>query len=220
MQFSCMRIFLKIFFSLFFITATYAVVVRYYRSPAGFKHTQSSNRRMPGKTPLEPDRLRLTVASLKKFIQKNHFNDKICFLADMDLPSGMNRFFVYDINKDSVLLSGLVAHGSCDDGFQASPGFSNKVNSGCTCIGKFRIGSSYNGKFGLAYKLYGLDSSNDQAFERNIVLHAYKCVPERETYPLPICNSRGCPMVSPGFLEKLRVYIDRSDRPVLLTIFR
>jgi hypothetical protein len=97
--------------------------------------------------------------------------------------------------------------------------FSNKVNSGCSCSGKFKVGKSYNGKFGLAYKLYGLDSCNNNAFERNIVLHSYKCVPEQETYPLPICNSRGCPMVSVEFLKKLRLYLNNSDSPILLNIF-
>ena len=55
---------------------------------------------------------------LKKYLAVNNYNSKICFLADMNLPSGRNRFFVYDLQKDSVILSGLVAHGSCDNGFQ------------------------------------------------------------------------------------------------------
>ena len=117
----------------------------------------------------------------------------------MKIASGRNRFFVYDLQKDSILFSGLVAHGSCDNGFQMEANFSNKVNSGCSCLGKFSIGNSYNGRFGTAYKLYGLDSSNSNAYERSIVLHSYDCVPEQEIYPLPVCNSRGCPMVSLAF---------------------
>jgi hypothetical protein len=137
----------------------------------------------------------------------------------MKIASGKERFFVYDLDRDSILIAGLVAHGSCDNGFQADPVFSNTVNSGCSSIGKFKIGKSYNGRFGLAYKLYGLDSSNSNAYERTIVLHSYKCVPGQETYPLPICNSRGCPMVAPGFLEKLKAYLDNSEKPVLMWIY-
>jgi hypothetical protein len=137
----------------------------------------------------------------------------------MSITPGKNRFFVYDLMKDSILLQALVAHGSCDAGFQTDPAFSNTINSGCSSLGKYKIGNSYNGGFGLAYKLYGLDSSNKNAFVRNVVLHSYDCVPEQETDPIPICNSRGCPMVSPGFLNQLKFIINKSERPILLWIF-
>ena len=218
MQFTWMRRFIKIILALVILVPAIFTVVRFYGFPVKFKDSGKASHKTAENPQLS--RLKTSAVSLRKFIQKNHFNEKICFIADMSLPSGMNRFFVFDLIKDSVLLSGLVAHGSCDNGFQPDPGFSNKVNSGCTCTGKFRIGNSYTGKFGLAYKLYGLDSTNDHAFERNIVLHAYKCVPEKETYPLLICNSRGCPMVSENFLQKLKLYIENSESPILLNIFK
>ncbi|MEO7047643.1 MAG: murein L,D-transpeptidase catalytic domain-containing protein [Ferruginibacter sp.] len=164
--------------------------------------------------------LKTKTSSIKKFIAGNNYNSKICFLIDMKIASGKKRFFVYDLRKDSVLLAGLVAHGSCDNGFQPEADFSNKINSGCSCTGKFGVGQSYTGKFGLAFKLYGLDSSNNNAFERSIVLHAYNCVPDEEVYPLRVCNSRGCPMVSINFLKKLKGYIENSSKPVLLLIFK
>jgi hypothetical protein len=103
--------------------------------------------------------------------------------------------------------------------FSLNPVFSNTDGSGCSSLGKYRIGSPYAGRFGLAYKLIGLDKTNDQAFRRSIVLHAYNCVPETETDPYPICNSLGCAMVSPGFLRSLQPVIDGSPRPILLWIF-
>jgi hypothetical protein len=138
----------------------------------------------------------------------------------MSIESGHNRFFVYDIKNDSILLSGLVAHGSCDDGFLSEASFSNTVNSGCSSLGKFKIGNPYKGNFGIAYKLYGLDSTNNNAFKRFVVLHSYECVPEEETYPIPICNSRGCPMISPGFMEQLKPIINAAEKPVLLWIYK
>jgi hypothetical protein len=165
------------------------------------------------------DKLHAKGDSLRLFAQKKKYNEEICFLVDMSIPSGRNRFFVYNMKKDSLLLEGLVAHGSCDNGFQSKPFFSNKINSGCSCIGRFKIGNSYTGNFGPAYKLHGLDTSNNNAFDRFIVLHAYECVPEEETDPIPICNSRGCPMVSPGFLERLKPIIKESSKPLLLWIY-
>ena len=160
-------------------------------------------------------RLKEKAGSLEYFAMQHSYNDEVCFLLDMNLSSGKNRFFVYDLNSDSVLLRGLVAHGSCDAGFQVNPTFSNTINSGCSSLGRYKLGNSYKGNFGLAYKLHGLDSLNNNAFHRNIVLHSYDCVPEQETDPELICNSRGCPMVSPGFLSQLKTFIGKSKKPIL-----
>jgi hypothetical protein len=169
----------------------------------------------------DTERLRIarSASAQKTFLAGHGFNTSLCFLVDMQVSSGKNRFFVYDLDKDSILLAGLVAHGSGNHGFSFTPSFSNVNGSSCTSLGKYRIGYPYQGQFGPAYKLYGLDSTNDQAYKRNVVLHSYSGVPEGETDPYPICNSRGCAMVSPGFLKQLQPLINRSKKPVLLWIF-
>ncbi len=169
--------------------------------------------------PVTDTRLKDIGASLKKFATANKYNREIGILVDMSISSGQYRMFIYDLRKDSILSCGLLAHGSCDKGFQDYPEFSNTVNSGCSSLGRYRIGGKYVGSFGTAYKLYGLDSSNSNAFQRNIVLHGYDGVPEKESDLLPICNSRGCPMVAPGFLLQLKKIIDASKRPMILWIF-
>jgi hypothetical protein len=73
---------------------------------------------------------------------------------------------------------------------------------GLTALG-YKICEKYAGSFGTAFKLKGLDSSNSNAFCRFVVLHAYGCIPDTEPYPLPICNSLGCAMVSCQFLKTL-----------------
>ena len=165
-------------------------------------------------------RLKQKATSMIPYISRNHFNSRICFFIDMSIPSGKKRFFVYDLSGDSVLKQGLVAHGSCDAGFQVDPTFSNKQNSGCSALGKYKVGGGYEGSFGLAYKLYGLESSNNNAFSRNIVLHSYSCIPDEETDPSALCNSRGCPMVSPKFLDQLKPIINGSSKPILLYIYQ
>ncbi|MGZ5191235.1 MAG: murein L,D-transpeptidase catalytic domain-containing protein, partial [Flavisolibacter sp.] len=90
--------------------------------------------------------------------------------------------------------------------------------SGCTSLGKYKIGNPYQGKFGLAYKLYGLDKTNSNAFSRFVVLHAHDCVPDDETEN-EICQSPGCPTVSVAFLKELKTMINNSEKPVLLWIY-
>ena len=156
---------------------------------------------------------------MKMFAQKRGYSTRYCFLLDMRMESGLKRFFVYDFGKNKAEISGLVAHGSCDQNFLKEARFSNTPGGGCTSVGIYKVGSAYYGQYGRAYKLYGLESSNSNAFNRAIVLHSYSCVPDEECFPKPICNSSGCPMVSVAFLSKLSAIIDQSDKPILLWVY-
>jgi L,D-transpeptidase catalytic domain len=163
-------------------------------------------------------RLKLYSSSAKPFTKKNGFDTSLCFLVDMKLPCGSNRFFVFDMGKDSVLNSGLVTHGyGKSSGFKVS--FSNVPGSNSSSLGKYKIGASYNGRFGLAFKLHGLDSTNSSAFNRYVVLHSHACVPSAKVSPQTICMSQGCPTVSPVFFSALKNYIEKCEKPVLLWIY-
>ncbi len=139
-------------------------------------------------------------------------------LVDMSIPSSMNRFFVVDFKNDSVLIAGLCAHGGGRTYHGEKVIFSNEVGSFCTSEGRYRIGSKYYGTFGLSYRLYGIDTSNNKAFERAVVLHSMSCIPDTEGES--ICMSNGCPMVSPHILKEVSALLDASDKPVLLWIYK
>ncbi|ANH82514.1 hypothetical protein A8C56_17415 [Niabella ginsenosidivorans] len=155
---------------------------------------------------------------VKKMITKNHYNNTTVFMVNMKIPSSKKRFFVYDLKKGSIIDAGLVAHGRCGEKWLEGRKYSNEPGSMCTSLGKYKIGKPYYGRFGLAYTLYGLDSTNNKALERHVVLHAYECVPETEV-DYEICQSDGCPMVSKGFLQKLQKIIDHSKVPILLSVY-
>jgi L,D-transpeptidase catalytic domain len=160
-----------------------------------------------------------TAAQAKLFTQANKFNASLCFLVDMKPESGANRFFVYDLENDSIRNQGLVTHGRCNKSWLTGREFGNTVGCGCTSLGKYKVGASYYGRFGLAYKLHGLDSTNSNAFKRFVVLHSHECVPAQEVAPYPICQSDGCPTVAPSFLKELQDILDKSSKPVLLWIY-
>ena len=163
-------------------------------------------------------KLQQKATSLKKYCEKNGYNKELAFLIDMSIHSGKQRFFVYDLKKGRIQKAGLVTHGSGSITGRNQLYFSNEPNSNCTSLGRYKIGGKYQGKFGLAYKLHGLDVSNNKAFERFVVLHGHSCVPSDEVYPIPICPSLGCPTVAPNFLLELKKLIDQSEKPILLSI--
>ena len=165
-------------------------------------------------------KLKAKADQIDEYASTKRYSTDYCFLLDMSLPSGRNRFFIYSLKGDSIVASGLVAHGSCNTTFLEEAKFSNTPGCGCSAIGKYKVGYSYKGRFGKAYKLFGLDNTNSKSFDRNIVLHAYKCIPDKEIYPQPICNSLGCPMVSYQFLKTAASYLDESRKPILLWIFQ
>lgn len=158
-------------------------------------------------------------AILKSYAVKNKCNQDYAFIIDMRIPSYKKRFFVYNLKKDSLIASALVAHGTGSETFKGELVFSNTPDSRCTSLGKYKISSSYKGLYGFSYRLIGLDSTNNKALQRAIVLHSLSCIPDEEADEYPICFSYGCPMVSPAFLQQLKGYISKQGKnPILLSI--
>lgn len=164
-------------------------------------------------------RLKQKAGSAKNYSTARGYDATYCFLLDMRLPSGKNRFFIYNLENDSVEMAGLVTHGKGSVNGTDGLTFSNTPNSNSTSLGKYKIGKSYQGDFGLAYRLIGLDKTNDKALERSVVLHSFNGVPNKEVYPASICLSEGCPTVSPDFLLQIKKYLDSTDQPILLWIY-
>jgi hypothetical protein len=164
-------------------------------------------------------RLKEKASQAKDYVDENGFDVSYCFMIDMRLPSGKNRFFIYNLLKDSLEAAGLVTHGKGSESETGNLVFSNAPNSYCTSLGKYKIGNSYNGNFGLSYKLMGMEKTNSRALDRAVVLHSYCGVPKEEVYPAPICVSEGCPAVSPVFFTQLKAYMDESAEPILLWIY-
>ncbi|MEO8239807.1 MAG: murein L,D-transpeptidase catalytic domain-containing protein [Flavobacterium sp.] len=169
---------------------------------------------------LELERINYQIDGIKSMINNNpKYNSKIAFFVDMRIPSGKNRFFVYDLVNNKILDQGLVAHGcGSETGVNGSLKFSNEPNSNCTSLGRYSIGKNYQGIFGKAYRLTGLDETNSKALERAIVLHHYSAVPyeEQDHY---ISRSHGCPMVNEQFFKRIEKIIDTSKSNILLNIY-
>ncbi|MCV9931781.1 murein L,D-transpeptidase catalytic domain family protein [Flavobacterium sp. LS1R47] len=165
-------------------------------------------------------RLNEQVRDLRTMISSSSkYNTKIAFLIDMKIKSGKNRFFVYDLVNNKILDEGLVAHGSgSETGIRGNLKFSNLPDSKATSLGRYSIEKAYKGVFGKAYRLLGLDQTNNNALKRAIVLHHYSAVPceEQDYY---ISNSHGCPMVNEDFFKRIERIIDTSKSNIIMDIY-
>ena len=152
------------------------------------------------------------------------FNEDYCVLVDFSRPSGEDRMAIIDLNTLSVLDTGPCAHGKGEGNSAWKPRFSNKEGSKCSSLGHFKIAEkSYSANVGLCFALDGLDSSNDNARRRHILIHSsrYVGIMHHLTSYLPLSNaSWGCFTTSPAMLKKIEAICDKSKKPILLYAYK
>jgi len=159
------------------------------------------------------------------FCKQNKFNQDFYFFVDLSVHSGKNRFFIYDFKNQKVVNQNLVTHDACDV-FQEHPEkykkvkFSNKSNSHCSMKGKYKIGKRDYSSWGInvKYWLHGLESTNNNAVNRVVVLHSWDAVSNEEIYPRYSPLSWGCPAVSNEFMKVLDEKLKADNQSVLLWI--
>lgn len=207
--------------NLLFIAILACITVSWFPKASFWKKQEQNNKNRSLKEPAylrSLEKLKEKAQTARKYVAQKGYNQQTAFFIEMGLASGANRFFIYDLQRDSIMGKGLVTHGNCFEYWLDGRRYSNVVGSGCTSLGRYKIGIPYTGKWGYSYKLHGLDSTNSNAYERTVVLHSHSCVPESETTD-EICQSNGCTTVAPGFLNRLKGIINGSKKPMLLWIY-
>ncbi|MDP9959481.1 murein L,D-transpeptidase catalytic domain-containing protein [Chryseobacterium lathyri] len=159
------------------------------------------------------------VLEIKNFVKGKSYNQDIAIFINFKIYSGKYRYFIYDLKNNKILQKAIVSHGS-GSVIQNSDSlnFSNIEGSYQSSLGKYEILNSYNGKFGKAYRLKGLDKGNSNAMQRAIVLHSFGCIQDQES-PSPACLSLGCPMLSANAFKQTAKYLDQSRQPVIMYAF-
>ncbi len=171
-------------------------------------------------------RIKSKAIVAKQFCKTKGMDTQYCFLLDMKIHSGKNRFFVYDFKVDTIVDQGIVSHGCGklswgSDETKTTPVFSNTPESHLSSIGKYRIGKRGYSSWGIhvKYWLHGLDKTNSNAVKRIIVLHGWDMVPESNVYPQGCPEGWGCPAVSNGFMKRIDKRLKASSKGVLLWMF-
>ena len=171
------------------------------------------------------ERLEIKSIEALKFCKENQFDTTYCILIDMSIHSGKYRFFVWDFANNKILDEGLCCHGSCanidlPEGTEL-PYFTNQPSSYCSSLGKYKIGKRGVSSFGIKvnYKLHGLEATNNNAFDRVIVLHSFSDLENYEVYPEEIIESWGCPTISDDYLRRVDKKLSETEKPVLMWMF-
>lgn len=169
------------------------------------------------------ERITQKASEALAFCKKNNMNTSFCFLVDMSIKSGKNRFFIYDFKTKTISKAGLVCHGMGKNSGEEKPIYSNESGSNCTSLGKYKTGKRAYSNWGINihYKMHGLEKSNSNAFKRQVVLHSYDYVSDTEIYPssLTLGWSKGCPVVGNEMMKKIDALLKKATKPTLIWIF-
>lgn len=142
---------------------------------------------------VRPELLRRALASLQRHGSQVQHRDRIA-IADFTAPSSRPRFHFVDL-VSGASTSMLVAHGSGSDPSHSGylSRFSNEPNSNASCEGAFLAADYYVGKHGRSQRLIGLDSTNNNALARAIVVHsAWYANPDMLRTHGQLGRSQGC----------------------------
>jgi hypothetical protein len=97
-------------------------------------------------------------------------NGNYLTIIDFSKHSSENRFFLIDMITLTIIHKTLCAHGKNTGGAYATK-FSNLEGSNQTSLGFYITGETYKSKFNLGLRLDGLESSNNKARSRGVVMH-------------------------------------------------
>lgn len=138
-------------------------------------------------------------------------NPRNIAIIDFKKPSSQRRFYLIDLRSGEVT-SYYTSHGIGTGRGDMATKFSNRKDSRMTSLGMYLTGDIYNGGYGMTLRMYGLEKSNDRAYDRDIVLHGAWYVSEdfmkmvnpktKEAYKR-IGVSWGCPAVSTAIAKKI-----------------
>lgn len=162
----------------------------------------------------------------KAYCKKNNLNQNKFILIDLDLHSGLKRFFVYDLKSNKKIKSYMVSHGCGDHMWSWTSSkdnapISNEPDSHCSSIGKYVISSRGVSQWGIKvnYLLIGKDTTNSNAVKRAIVLHSWEKISSEEVYPKGTPEGWGCPAVSNESMKEIDALL-KANKNMLMWVVK
>lgn len=153
----------------------------------------------------DPDVVRLAVEARQCAASRGDAADvRRLAVIDYSRPSTEARLWVFDVAREALLYSEVVAHGRNTGGNLAAR-FSNDDGSYQSSLGLFRTAETYVGGNGYSLRMDGLEPGvNDRARDRAIVMHgAWYVDPLAAKRQGRLGRSLGCPALRPQIARGL-----------------
>ena len=165
--------------------------------------------------------IRERVCMLRAWCCCRGYNSRIALFVDLSLHSGRNRFVVWDFEAEKPLLICPVSHGSGSERSHvrsAYARFSNEDGSHLSSLGRAVVAERYEGRYGVAYRLDGLEATNSNLRLRCVVLHGWEHTTSYPVWPRATVGSFGCPVLSRRMMARVDELL-RQEKGVILEVF-
>ena len=154
-----------------------------------------------------------------RFARRHDMNEHYALFVDYSIPSGTPRLFLWDFQQKKIIASTYVMHGSGGGSTAERPRFSNRPGSNCSALGRFLVTKEHGNVNKDGFRIKGMDSDNQTAYERALMIHSSFWVDRycwMKYIPLRGKSCLGCITVSSRGMEYLGKLINKEEKPLLL----
>lgn len=166
-------------------------------------------------------RVKERASRLREFCRQEGYNTRIALFVDLSRHSGRRRFVVWDFESQRPILCCPVSHGSGSKVSRVRSAYarlSNDDGSHLSSIGRALVAERYEGRYGVAYRLDGLDATNSNLRPRCVVLHGWEHTTSYPIWPRATVGSFGCPVLSRRRMAEVDALL-RGEESVILDMF-
>ena len=156
--------------------------------------------------------------ALLEYCRKEGYNTDIALFVDLSRHSGRRRFVAWNFSLKKAIFCCPVSHGSGSQKSHQRSAYaqvSNVDGSHLTSLGCALVAERYEGRYGVAYRLDGLDDTNSNLRSRCVVLHSWEYTASFPVWPLATVGSFGCPVLSRKMMARLDKLLNKHERVVL-----
>lgn len=167
------------------------------------------------------DRIARRATTLLEYCRENGYDCSVALFVDLSRHSGLRRFVVWDFKSERPLLMCPVSHGSGAQESHVRSAYarhSNRDGSHLSSVGRALVAERYEGRYGVAYRLDGLDVTNSNLRSRCVVLHGWEHTTSFPIWPIATIGSFGCPVLSRRNMRRVDELLC-SRRGVILEVF-
>lgn len=161
------------------------------------------------------------AVALREYCRREGYNTDVALFVDLSRHSGRRRFVVWDFERAEMVVAAPVSHGSGSVRSHVRSAYarlSNEDGSHLSSVGRALVAERYEGRYGTAYRLDGLDATNSNLRWRCVVLHGWEHTTSYPIWPLPTVGSFGCPVLSRRVMTMVDAIL-RNERRVIIDIF-
>ena len=166
-------------------------------------------------------RVEARAVALRSYCEQEEYNTHLALFVDLSRHSGRCRFMAWDFEQNRPILSSPVSHGSGSQRSHRRSAYarlSNEDGSHLSSVGRALVAERYEGSYGIAYRLDGLESTNSNLRSRCVVLHGWSYTTTLPIFPIPTVGSFGCPVLSKRVMARGDELLRNQSR-VILEVF-